>query len=117
MYKKYDLKVWNNAFRHIYIYYFWKIFKKTLKMSESSRSLSPNKKKVKCSKLAEAATNKMTFKSKWKKVFPFYHKCTTNDVCQWETIQNAHYINFLWYNQMCSTSAKYEVWKILQRKY
>ena len=32
-------------------------------MIESSRSLGPNKKKVKRSKLAGAATNKTTFKS------------------------------------------------------
>ena len=39
-------------------------------MAKSSRSLSPNK-KVKRSKLAGALTTKTTFKSEWKKEFPF----------------------------------------------
>ena len=37
---------------------FEKYSKQNLRMAESSRSLSPNKKKIKRSKLAEAATNK-----------------------------------------------------------
>ena len=40
-------------------------------MSESSRSLSPNKKKIKRSKLAGALTTETTFKSEWKKEFSF----------------------------------------------
>ena len=35
-------------------------------MAESSRSLSPNKKKVKRSKLEEALTTKTIVKSEWK---------------------------------------------------
>ena len=38
-----------------------------MKMEESSRSLSPNKKKVKCSKLVVTANTKTTFKSEWKR--------------------------------------------------
>ena len=52
-YKKYELIIgfsfWNNIFRHIRI--FWKILKK-IKIAESSRSISPIKKKVKRSKVA-----------------------------------------------------------------
>ena len=40
-------------------------------MAESSRSLGANKKKVKHSKLAGAATNKTTLKPEKKKEFPF----------------------------------------------
>ena len=46
---------------------FEKYSKQNLRMAESSRSLSPNKKKIKRSKLAEAATNKTTFKPEKKK--------------------------------------------------
>ena len=38
-------------------------------MEESSRSLSPNKKKVKRSKLDVTAHTKTTLKSEWKKIF------------------------------------------------
>ena len=38
-------------------------------MADSSRSLSPNKKKVKLSKMAGMATTKTAFKSEWKKNF------------------------------------------------
>ena len=48
---------------------FEKYSKQNLRMAESSRSLSPNKKKIKRSKLAEAATNKTTFKPEKKKKF------------------------------------------------
>ena len=40
-----------------------------MKMADSSRSLSPNKKKVKLSKLAGTATTKTAFKSEWKRNF------------------------------------------------
>ena len=40
-------------------------------MAESSRSISPIKKKVKRSKLAGMTSTKTTFKSKWKKEFSF----------------------------------------------
>ena len=40
-------------------------------MAESSRSVSPNKKKVKRSKLVGAVNYKTTFKSEWKKEFPY----------------------------------------------
>ena len=46
---------------------FEKYSKQNLKMEESSRSLIPNKKKVKHSKLASAATNKTIFKPEKKK--------------------------------------------------
>ena len=57
---------------------FWDIYesfekysKQNLEMAESSRSLNPNKKKAKRSKLAGALTTKTTtFKSEWKKEFP-----------------------------------------------
>ena len=45
--------------------------KKRKKKAESSRSLSPNKQKVKYSQLTGTATTKTTFKSEWKKEFPF----------------------------------------------
>ena len=45
--------------------------KKEKKKAESSRSLSPNKQKVKYSQLTGTATTKTTFKSEWKKEFPF----------------------------------------------
>ena len=48
---------------------FEKYSKQNLRIAESSRSLSPNKKKIKRSKLAEAATNKTTFKPEKKKQF------------------------------------------------
>ena len=48
---------------------FEKYSKQNLRMAESSRSLSPNKKKIKRSKLAKAATNKTTFKPEKKKQF------------------------------------------------
>ena len=38
-------------------------------MADSPRSLSPNKKQVKRSKLAGTATTKTAFKSEWKKNF------------------------------------------------
>ena len=44
---------------------------KKMKMAESSRSLSPNKKNVKRSKLAVTATTKTTLKSELKKEFSF----------------------------------------------
>ena len=47
-------------------------------MVESSRSLSPNKKKLKCSKLAGTATTKRTFKSEWKKEFSFITSVPNN---------------------------------------
>ena len=40
-------------------------------MTELSRSLSPNKKKVKRSKLARALNTKTAFKTEWKQEFPF----------------------------------------------
>ena len=49
---------------------FGKYSKQNLRMAESSRLLSPNKKKIKRSKLVEAATNKTTFKPEKKKQFP-----------------------------------------------
>ena len=42
-----------------------------MKIPESSRSLSPNEKNVKCSKLVVTATNKTIFKSELKKEFSF----------------------------------------------
>ena len=48
---------------------FEKYSKQNLRMAESSRSLSPNKEKIKRSKLAEAATKKTTFKPEKKKQF------------------------------------------------
>ena len=42
-------------------------------MAESSRLLSPNKKKVKHSKLAGTTTTNTTFKSEWKKSFLSSH--------------------------------------------
>ena len=42
-----------------------------MKMAESSRSLSPNKKKVKRSKLVVTTTTKTNFKSEWKKELSF----------------------------------------------
>ena len=48
---------------------FEKYSKQNLRMAESSRSLSPNKKKIKRPKLAEAATNKTTFKPEKKNNF------------------------------------------------
>ena len=47
-----------------------------MKMAESSRSLSPNKQKVKRSQLAGTATTKTTFKSGWEKRILFHHKLT-----------------------------------------
>ena len=44
-------------------------------------SVSPNKKKVKRSKLVGALTTKTTFKSEWKKEFPFITS-VPNDVSQ-----------------------------------
>ena len=38
-------------------------------MAELSRSLSPNKKKVKRFELAGTATTKITFRSEWKKKY------------------------------------------------
>ena len=58
-------------------------------MAESSRSLSRNKKKVKHSKLAAAATNKTTFKYEQKKEYPFITSVPVRDI-----IGTAHYINF-----------------------
>ena len=50
---------------------FEKYSKQNLEMAESSRSLNPNKKKAKRSKLAGALSTKTTtFKSEWKKEFP-----------------------------------------------
>ena len=40
-----------------------------MKMAESSRSLSPNKQKVKRSRLARIVSIKTTLKSEWKKNF------------------------------------------------
>ena len=40
-------------------------------MAESSKLPSPNKKKIKHSKLTRAASTKTTFKYEWKKEFPF----------------------------------------------
>ena len=45
---------------------FEKYSKQNFKMVESSRSFSPNKKKVKRSKLEEALTTKTNVKSEWK---------------------------------------------------
>ena len=42
-----------------------------MKIVEKSKSLSPNKQKVKCSQLAGTATTKTTFRSEWKKEFYF----------------------------------------------
>ena len=42
-----------------------------MKMEESSRSLSSNKKEVKRSKLVVTANTKTVFKSEWKKEFSF----------------------------------------------
>ena len=53
---------------------FEKYSKQNLRMAESSRPLSPNKKKIKRSKLAEAATNKTTFKPEKKKTISFHRK-------------------------------------------
>ena len=47
-----------------------------MKMAESSKSLSPIKKKVKRSKQARTTTTKITLKCEWKKEFSFI----TNDV-------------------------------------
>ena len=58
---------------------FEKNSKQNLKMAESSTSLSPNKKTVKRSKLAGAATNKTTLKSEKIKEFPFMRR-VLNDV-------------------------------------
>ena len=49
-----------------------------MKMAESSRPLSPNKKKVKSSKLAATTTTKTIFKSEWKKEFSFITSVTNN---------------------------------------
>ena len=50
-------------------------------MAESSRSLNPNKKKVKRSKLTGALTTKITIKSEWKKEFSLITS-VPNDVNQ-----------------------------------
>ena len=69
MYKKHELIIGfifrSKIFRHL------RSFKKYSKneMADSSRSLSPNKKKVKLSKMAGMATTKTAFKSEWKKNF------------------------------------------------
>ena len=42
-----------------------------MKTAELSRSLSPNQQKTKHPQLARTATTKTTFKSEWKKEFPF----------------------------------------------
>ena len=47
-------------------------------MAESSRSFSPIKKKVKCSKLARTATTKTTLKCEWKKEFSFITNVIAN---------------------------------------
>ena len=60
---------------------FEKYSKQSLKTAESSRSFSPNKKKVKRSKLAGALNTKTTFKSEWKKELSFITS-VPNDVSQ-----------------------------------
>ena len=50
-------------------------------MTEALRSLSPNKKKVKRSKLVGSLTTQTTFKSEWKKEF-FFITGVPNDVSQ-----------------------------------
>ena len=58
-------------------------------MAETLRSLSPNKKKVKPSKLATALMAKTTFKSECKRAFSFITGCQPV-----RYIETAHYINF-----------------------
>ena len=48
---------------------FEKYLKKKIKTAESSRSISPIKKKAKRSKMAGTTTTKTTFKSEWKNKF------------------------------------------------
>ena len=91
MYKKHELIIgfifWNNIFRHMRI--FWKLLKKEKKMVESSRSISPIKKKVKRSKLAWTTTTKKTLKSEWKNCF-LHHKRTKWCYSQQEIVKTAH---------------------------
>ena len=49
-----------------------------MKMAESSRPLSPKKKKVKRSNLAATTTTKTMFKSEWKNEFSFITSVTNN---------------------------------------
>ena len=97
---------------------FEKNSKQNLKMAESSRSLSPNKKKVKRSKLGGAATNKTTFKSEKIKEFPFMTRLLNDVRGNWliDVIETVHYFNFLGSHQICSISGRYEVWKMLLRE-
>ena len=84
-----------------------------MKMAESSRSLSPNKKNVKRSKLAVTATTKTTLKSELKKEFSFITSVPDDVITSKRYNWNcSYYIIFLWYHQICSISAKYENWKI-----
>ena len=70
MYNKHELIIdfifWTTFFRHIYKS-FEKYSKQNLKITESSKSFSTNRKKVKPSKLAQVATTKTTLKFEWKK--------------------------------------------------
>ena len=97
---------------------FWKYSNQNFKMAESSRSLSPNKKKVKRSKLGGAATNKTTFKSEKIKEFPFMTRLLNDVRGNWliDVIETVHYFNFLGCHQICSISGRYEVWKMLLRE-
>ena len=49
------------------IYESFEKYSKKIKIAESSRSISPIKKKVKCSEMARTTTTKTNFKSEWKK--------------------------------------------------
>ena len=83
MYKKHELIIgfiFLTTFLDIYES-FEKYSKQNLKMAETLRSLSPNKKKVKPSKLATALTTKTTFKSECKRAFSFITG-VPNDVSQ-----------------------------------
>ena len=106
MYKKHELIIgfifWNNIFRHLRI--FWKILKK-MKMEESSRSLSSNKKEVKRSKLVVTANTKTVFKSEWKKEFSFITSIPNDVIASKRYNWNCScYIIFSWYHQMYSIS-------------
>ena len=63
---------------------------------KSSRPFSPMNKKVKRSKLAGAVSTKTTFKSEWKKVFPFITSVPNNVRPVRDITEKVHYINFLW---------------------
>ena len=82
-----------------------------MKMAEST-PISPIKKKVKCSKLAGTTTTKTTFKSKCKKEFSFITSMPNGVIASRRYSCETAHVTLFCDHQMCSISAKYEVWTI-----